>query len=61
MLMTGPPHLPGDIEVTRNNESHWSGLNVNEGLLVKVDNIALRGIHNTVYYMYNNISINSSS
>jgi hypothetical protein len=24
--MTARPHPPGDIEVMRNNESHWGGL-----------------------------------
>jgi hypothetical protein len=27
IIMTARPHPPGDIEVMRNNESHWSGLN----------------------------------
>ena len=29
MIITTRPHPPGDTEVMRNNESHWSGLNNN--------------------------------
>jgi hypothetical protein len=41
MIMTARPHPPGDTEVMRNNEYHWSGLTMVVDLRTRLYTVAL--------------------